>query len=137
MNMINNLRKLASLILLMSLVACGGGGDGSPDNGAPAQDDEPTSAAAVVHLDDVMTLIEAEALKHSYLLSDLNAEASTISDSYAGIDYTIQLLGFALCIPDDLYVAPDEALVSGATTAYGCDNTFSLGTQSLIHQPLP
>jgi len=127
MNMILNFNKVASLILLMSLVACGGGGGGgSADSGSTAQDDE-TTPAAVVHLDDVMTRVEAEALKHSYVLTQLNSDASKISDTYAGIDYSIQLLGFTLCIPDNLYVAPDESLVSGATTAYGCDHAFSFG----------
>ncbi|MCK5611856.1 hypothetical protein KAR91_58845, partial [Candidatus Pacearchaeota archaeon] len=105
--------NLFTILTFILLTACGGGGSDTTQ-------DTPTATLA-----SLMSTLESTLLTMdtSYTVDPLNPQiAADISGNLLEAD----LIGFAFCTPNDLYVAPDAGLRSGITSIYDCDNSLTL-----------
>lgn len=97
-----------NIALSLTLISCGGGGGGSSSDGPNYMG----SNAFATFIADSMAGLEGV------------LEANSVSGDASGVSYTMTLVGYSFCQPDDLYANPTIPAPEGETI-FGCTNDVS------------
>ena len=103
-------RVMLLITASLLLATCGGGGGGNEGS-------NPSLAEVISDFQTTLNALRGDELG-----------TPVISGSSDGIDYTLRILGFALCLPAD-YFQPPVTEPQPGTTIYGCANSVSVDFQ--------